>query len=269
MMTFAIAFPNIDPVLVQIGSFAIRWYALAYIAGLLGGMYYMQALSRQQPVMIQENDIYDFLLWGTLGVILGGRLGFVIFYRPLYYLDHPLSIFQVWQGGMSFHGGLLGVAIAAVLFVYKRKIPFWSFADLTSCAAPIGLFLGRLANFINGELFGRVSDVPWAMIFPRGGPQPRHPSQLYEAFLEGLVLFFLLLLLRRKESIRRRPGLLFGIFLLGYAIARSTGEFFREPDFNIGLLAGGTTWGQWLSLPMALVGLFIICRVYKRPPISS
>ncbi len=264
MMTFAIAFPNIDPVLVQVGPFAIRWYSLAYIVGLLGGMYYMQALARQKPVMVLENDISDFLMWGTLGVILGGRLGFVIFYRPLYFLDHPLAILQVWQGGMSFHGGLLGIIVAAILFAYKRKIMFWAFADLICCAAPIGLFLGRLANFINGELFGRVADVPWAMIFPRGGPMSRHPSQLYEAVLEGLILFLLLLWLRQKESVRNSPGVVSGLFLIGYAAARSTGEIFREPDALFGLMFGGTTWGQWLSLPMALFGLYLIRRARIR-----
>ena len=265
-MTFAIAFPHIDPILLQVGPFAIRWYALAYIAGLLGGMYYMQALSRQQPVLIKEIDIYDFLMWGTLGVIIGGRLGFVIFYRPFYFLDHPLAIFQVWQGGMSFHGGLLGVIVAAILFAYKRKIVFWAFADLICCAAPIGLFLGRIANFINGELFGRAADVPWAMVFPRGGPMPRHPSQLYESMLEGLVLFLFLLWLRQKISVRSRPGMSSGVFLIGYAVARSIGEVFREPDALFGLMFGGTTWGQWLSLPMAMFGIFLIHRARTRTP---
>jgi len=267
-MSLAIAFPQIDPVLIQIGPFAIRWYALAYIAGLLGGMYYMQVLSRQLPVMVKEIEIYDFLLWGTLGVIIGGRLGFVIFYRPLFFLENPLSIFRVWQGGMSFHGGLIGVVVAAILFAYKRKIQFWAFADLICCAAPIGLFLGRLANFINGELFGRTADVPWGMVFPRGGPLPRHPSQLYEAFLEGFVLFFVLLWMRRKLSVRNRPGMLSGVFLVGYAIARSTGEIFREPDPIFGLMLGGTTWGQWLSLPMALFGLYLIQRSRNRASVS-
>ncbi|MEX2452102.1 MAG: prolipoprotein diacylglyceryl transferase [Rhodospirillales bacterium] len=263
-MTFAIAFPNIDPVLIEIGPFVIRWYALAYIAGLLGGMYYMRALARQHPPMIGENDIMDFLVWATLGIIIGGRLGFVVFYQPLYFLDHPLAIFQVWKGGMSFHGGVIGIAVAALLFVRRRKISFLAFADLIACAGPIGLFLGRLANFVNGELFGRVTDVPWAMVFPRGGPLPRHPSQLYEAFLEGIVLFLVLFLLRQKESVRRRTGILSGVFLIGYAIARSTSELFREPDSQFGLLVGGTTWGQWLSLPMVLLGAYLILRARKR-----
>jgi len=263
-MTLAIALPYIDPIMLQIGPFSIRWYALAYIIGLLGGMYYMQTLSRQQPVSIKEIDISDFLLWGTLGVIIGGRLGFVIFYRPLYFLDHPLAIFQVWQGGMSFHGGLLGVIVAAILFTYKRKIAFWSFADLVCCAAPIGLFLGRIANFINGELFGRVADEPWAMVFPRGGPLARHPSQLYEAMLEGFVLFFILLWLRQKISVRSRPGMTSGVFLVGYALARSISELFREPDTLSGIMVWGTTWGQWLSLPMALFGVYLVHRSRAR-----
>ena len=263
-MTLAIALPYIDPIMLQIGPFSIRWYALAYIIGLLGGMYYMQTLSRQQPVSIKEIDISDFLLWGTLGVIIGGRLGFVIFYRPLYFLDHPLAIFQVWQGGMSFHGGLLGVIVAAILFTYKRKIAFWSFTDLVCCAAPIGLFLGRIANFINGELFGRVADEPWAMVFPRGGPLARHPSQLYEAMLEGFVLFLILLWLRQKISVRSRPGMTSGVFLVGYALARSISELFREPDTLFGIMVWDTTWGQWLSLPMALFGVYLVHRSRAR-----
>ena len=167
---------------------------------------------------------------------------------------------------MSFHGGLLGVIVAAILFAYKRKIVFWAFADLICCAAPIGLFLGRIANFINGELFGRAADVPWAMVFPRGGPMPRHPSQLYESMLEGLVLFLFLLWLRQKISVRSRPGMSSGVFLIGYAVARSIGEVFREPDALFGLMFGGTTWGQWLSLPMAMFGIFLIHRARTRTP---
>ncbi|MEQ8193529.1 MAG: prolipoprotein diacylglyceryl transferase, partial [Rhodospirillales bacterium] len=203
------------------------------------------------------------LIWATFGIILGGRLGFVVFYMPQYYFENPLAIFQVWKGGMSFHGGLIGIIVASVLFVRRRKISFLAFTDLVACAGPIGLFLGRLANFVNGELFGRVTDVPWAMVFPHGGPLPRHPSQLYEAVLEGVVLFLVLFVLRQKESIRRRVGMLSGVFLIGYAAARSIGELFRQPDPQIGLLLGGTTWGQWLSLPMALFGLYLILRARK------
>ena len=259
-MTFVIPFPSIDPVLIAFGPFAIRWYALAYIGGLLIGWRYVRALARRSPPPATEADIDDFLVWATLGLILGGRLGYVFFYKPGYFLDNPLAILQVWQGGMSFHGGLLGAVVAGFWFVHRRGIAPRPFADIMFSVAPIGLFLGRIANFINGELYGRTTDVPWAMVFPRGGPAPRHPSQLYEAFLEGAVLFVVLLVLGRRESLRRRPGLLSGTFLAGYAVARGIAEMFRQPDVHLGFLAGGTTMGQWLSLPLLALGLFLILR---------
>mgnify|MGYP006438506145 FL=1 len=182
----------IDPIIFSVGPLAVRWYALAYIFGLLGAIWYMKSMTRRPPEIVRAIDVDDFLIWAILGVILGGRLGYVLFYKFGYFIDHPLAIFQVWQGGMSFHGGFLGVIFTTWLFSRKRGIPVWGFADMIACAAPIGLFLGRVANFVNGELIGRVSDVPWAMVFPHGGPQPRHPSQLYEALLEGLFLFLIL-----------------------------------------------------------------------------
>jgi phosphatidylglycerol:prolipoprotein diacylglycerol transferase len=260
----ALPFPAIDPVLIAIGPFAIRWYALAYIGGLLIGWRYMRALAAKAPVAARADDVDDFLVWATLGVVLGGRLGYVLFYRPGYYLEHPLEIFAVWQGGMSFHGGILGVTAAGILFVRRRGIAALPFADRLACAAPIGLFFGRLANFVNGELWGRAADVPWAMVFPRGGPLARHPSQLYQAALEGLFLFVLLYALQRNDSLRARPGLLTGVFLAGYGAARMLGEMFREPDAHIGLLAFGTTWGQWLSLPMVAIGAFLVARARRR-----
>ena len=262
-MTFAIPFPSIDPILIQVGPLAIRWYALAYILGLLGAWRYVRALARKQPAAAGDRDVDDFLVWATIGVVIGGRLGYVLFYKPGYFLDYPLAVFQVWQGGMSFHGGFLGVVVAGMLFLRRRGIPMLPFGDLLACAAPIGLFLGRLANFVNGELFGRVSDAPWAVVFPRGGPMARHPSQLYEAALEGIVLFVLLNLLWRCEPVRRRSGTLIGVFVLGYAVARSVVELFRQPDTHLGFLLGGTTMGQWLSVPMALAGLALI--VYAKP----
>jgi len=260
----ALPFPAIDPVLIAIGPFAIRWYALAYIGGLLIGWRYMRALAAKAPVAAGPDDVDDFLVWATLGVVLGGRLGYVLFYRPDYYFAHPLEVLAVWQGGMSFHGGILGVTAAGILFVRRRGIAALPFADRLACAAPIGLFFGRLANFVNGELWGRVADVPWAMVFPRGGPLARHPSQLYQAALEGLFLFVLLYALQRKDSLRARSGLLTGVFLAGYGVARMVGEMFREPDAHIGLLAFGTTWGQWLSVPMVAIGAFLVARARRR-----
>lgn len=263
-MTLAIAFPNIDPVLIEIGPFAVRWYALAYIAGLILGWRYVRHLAKAPPQVASSNDIDDFLVWATVGVVLGGRLGYILFYNIVYYADHPLRALEIWRGGMSFHGGMLGVILAMILFCRRRHIPFLGFSDLIACATPIGLFLGRIANFINAELYGRSTSVPWGVIFPNGGPVPRHPSQLYQAFLEGMVLFIVLYLLWRSEWVRMRMGLLSGAFLLGYGIFRSIAELFREPDMHIGFLAFGTTMGQWLSLPMILFGAFLIFRAKQR-----
>lgn len=266
----AIPYPYIDPVLVEIGPFAIRWYALAYLFGLILGWRYARWLAahsggRGARVDLAKHpqgraapvDVDDFLIWATAGVILGGRLGYVLFYRPEFYLANPLEIAKVWQGGMSFHGGLLGVVIAGVLFCRSRRLKVRPFADIIFCAAPIGLFLGRLANFINAELVGRPTDVPWAMVFP-GYAEPRHPSQLYQAALEGLVLFALLHILWRMEAVRSRAGILSGAFLIGYGVFRSFAELFRQPDANLGLLYAGATMGQLLSLPMIGVGLALV-----------
>lgn len=258
----AIAFPIIDPVAISLGPFVVRWYALAYIAGLLLGWRYCRYLAAKGgPVSPDAFD--DFLTWATFGVVLGGRLGYVLFYKHDYFLAHPLEIIEVWQGGMSYHGGMLGVLLAIFLFARHRKIPGLALGDLVAAATPIGLFFGRLANFINAELFGRPSDVPWAMVFPNGGPEPRHPSQLYEAALEGLVLFVVLAWLARKPEMRARHGLIGGVFLAGYGIARIVCEFFREPDAFIGFLSFGTTWGQWLSVPMVIVGIVLVLRAKR------
>jgi phosphatidylglycerol:prolipoprotein diacylglycerol transferase len=260
-MPLILQYPNISPVLIQIGPFAIRWYALAYIAGLVIGWRWCLSLADRSPIVMKRQDVDDFLVWATLGVVLGGRLGYVLFYKPGYYLQNPLEIFQVWHGGMSFHGGALGVIVALVLFSMRRGIDVLSFGDILVCAVPIGLFFGRIANFINGELYGRPSDVPWAMIFPHDPLQvPRHPSQIYESMLEGLVLFCLLNALERWTPIRRRPGALSGVFLMGYAVARMISELFREPDSFLGFLAFGTTMGQLLSIPLFAVGLFLLLR---------
>jgi phosphatidylglycerol:prolipoprotein diacylglycerol transferase len=265
-MLFTLPFPTVGPVLVEVGPFVIRWYALAYIVGLVLGWRYCLYLARHPRLKITATDIDDFLVWATLGVILGGRLGFVLFYQPREFLAHPVQIPMVWHGGMSFHGGLLGVILAMLLFTRSRRLPFFMLADIVACATPIGLFLGRLANFVNAELYGRPSDVPWAMVFPTD-PEgvPRHPSQLYEAFLEGIVLFLVLFAFARFGLARRQLGKLSGLFLIFYGLFRIAGELFREPDANLSYLVGGTTMGQWLSVPMVLIGLLFLLQSRTRP----
>ncbi len=255
-------FPAFDPVIVQIGPFGIRWYALAYIVGLLLGWRLMRRLVQRTPVVATALQVDDFLTWATLGVVLGGRLGYVLFYQPSVYFSHPAQIFEVWHGGMSFHGGAIGVAVAIVWFCWRNGISILGFADRIAVCTPIGLGLGRIANFINGELWGRPAPdwLPWAMIFPTGGPVPRHPSQIYEALLEGLVLFCVMFTLSRWETIRARAGTLTGAFVLGYGIARITGEFFREPDAFLGFLPFGATMGQVLCIPMLFLGIWLILR---------
>ena len=259
-------FPDIDPIIFQIGPLAIRWYALAYIAGLMLGWKYIVRLVRRDgdKAAMSEVQVDDFLVWATIGVVLGGRLGYVLFYRPGFYLDNPGEILAVWQGGMSFHGGLLGVTAAMLLFSRKYKLSFLGVTDLISMAAPIGLFFGRLANFINGELWGRTSDVAWAMAFPHGGPAPRHPSQIYESLLEGALLFLILWYLRNKTDKAMQPGFLTGIFIGGYGLARFAVEFFREPDAHLGFLFAGATMGQMLSLPLVLLGAYLVLRAAKK-----
>ena len=249
----------------ELGPFAIRWYAMAYIAGLVIGWRYCVALAKRPPLVVKPSDVDDFLTWATLGVVLGGRLGYVLFYQPSQYLANPLAALEVWHGGMSFHGGALGVIIAMLLFCRQRGISFFSFGDIIVCAVPIGLFFGRIANFINGELWGRISDVPWAMVFPTGGPELRHPSQLYEAGLEGILLFLIINILERTTRIRERPGALGGVFLIGYGLARIIVEFFRQPDSFLGYLAfGWLTMGQILSLPLIIAGLILLLRPQRR-----
>jgi phosphatidylglycerol:prolipoprotein diacylglycerol transferase len=269
-MLLALPFPNIDPVLIQLGPFAIRWYALAYIAGILLGWLYARAIIRNEklwggPAPMTATDCDDFIVWVTLGVILGGRLGYVLFYNPDYFAAHPLEALQLWKGGMSFHGGFTGCIVAVVLFARSRGIPVLSLGDITCAVGPIGVLLGRLANFINGELWGRPADVPWAMVFPTGGPVPRHPSQLYEAALEGLLLFVVLGLLVRSGALKR-PGLIIGAFAIGYALTRSFAELFREPDAQLGFLWGGLTMGMLLSLPLLLFGIVLVVLALRQPP---
>jgi phosphatidylglycerol---prolipoprotein diacylglyceryl transferase len=255
-------FPQFDPVIVQIGPFGIRWYALAYITGLVLGWRLLRHLVRLSPAVATPLQADDFLTWATLGVVLGGRLGYVLFYQPSVYFAHPAMIFAVWEGGMSFHGGALGVTIAILWYCRRNAIPLLGFADRVAVCAPIGLGLGRIANFINGELWGRPApdSLPWAMIFPNAGPMPRHPSQIYQALMEGLLLFIVMFALSRREAIRARFGCLSGAFLVGYGIARIVGETFREPDAFLGFLIGGATMGQLLSVPMVLAGAWLILR---------
>jgi phosphatidylglycerol:prolipoprotein diacylglycerol transferase len=265
----ALPFPPIDPVIVEFGPFALRWYALAYIGGLLFGWWYIRHLVRNDDLWNGQRrpapvDIDDLLVWLTVGVILGGRIGYVLFYGEGY-RDNPWEILKVWHGGMSFHGGLLGAAVAMMLFARRRRLDFWTLFDLAAAAVPVGLFLGRIANFINGELFGRVTDVPWAFVFPFGGPEPRHPSQLYEAGLEGLVLFVVLAILVFRGQALRWPGLVTGVFGIGYGLSRIVVEFFREPDAQLGYLLGDwLTMGMLLSLPLVLIGAAIVVAARRR-----
>jgi len=254
----AIPFPAIDPIALEIGPLTIRWYSLAYVFGLLFGWRYMIFLTKKTADLIKTQNVDDFLLWATVGVMVGGRLGYVLFYKPLYFWHKPIEIFSVWQGGMSFHGGALGVLIATFLFCRKHKITLLTFGDLICAAAPIGLFFGRIANFINGELYGRVTDVKWGIVFPRGGPELRHPSQIYEAALEGLCLFLILTLMIKYLSALQYRGLITGCFFAGYGISRFFVEFFREPDTHLGFLIGFLTMGQALSLPAIIGGMWLI-----------
>lgn len=260
-----IPYPDIDPVLLQIGPVAIRWYALAYIVGVLLGYRHIKALNHKtHPPIIPAKPFEDMITWAILGIMLGGRLGYVLFYNAGYYLDHPQEILAIWKGGMSFHGGLLGVIVAFYGYARRYRIDYLKLMDMVACAAPIGLFFGRIANFINGELYGRVTTVQWGMVFPHGGILPRHPSQLYEAALEGLLLFVILLACSRHPRIRDRAGALSGLFLLGYSLARGVVEQFREPDHHLGFLWGTLTMGQLLSAPMMLAGLVLLGCAMRR-----
>jgi phosphatidylglycerol:prolipoprotein diacylglycerol transferase len=275
MSLLAIPFPALDPVAFEIGPFAVKWYGLAYMAGLLLGWLYIRrllhepALWPQGRVPFSPAKVDDLLLYMTLGVLLGGRLGFVLLYEPSYYWAHPQDIAAVWRGGMAFHGALVGSILAIWLFSYRNGINPLSTGDLCAAAVPIGLFFGRLANFINGELYGRPSDVPWAMVFPEATlahppATPRHPSQLYEALLEGLVLFLVLRFLTHRRGALKSPGLVGGAFLAGYGIARSICELFREPHVGHALNVGPLTAGQLYSLVMIVVGAWLLRRASRR-----
>jgi phosphatidylglycerol:prolipoprotein diacylglycerol transferase len=259
----AIAFPNIDPVIVSIGPVAIHWYGLGYIVGILFTWWYAKRLLRNARLWpegvspMKPEDLDDFIVWAAIGVVVGGRLGYILFYDFQRYLTNPLDIFAVWQGGMSFHGGFAGTTLAIILFARSRGINVWTMFDVVAAGAPVALGLVRCANFINSELWGRVTDVPWAVMFPTGGPFLRHPSQLYEAALEGLLLFVVLRLLTHVFLKLKSPRFVAGAFVTGYGLSRIFVEFFREPDAQIGYLFGGwLTMGMVLSLPMVLIGLW-------------
>jgi phosphatidylglycerol---prolipoprotein diacylglyceryl transferase len=265
-----IPYPEINPTLFSIGPFAVRWYALAYIVGIIAGWFYARAIIASDrlwggPAPFTVLDFDDFVIWITLGIILGGRIGYVLFYNLPHFAADPIEIMQIWNGGMSFHGGVAGCIVAIVLFALRRHIPMLSLGDVTAAVAPVGLFLGRIANFINGELWGRPSDVPWAMVFAHGGPIPRHPSQLYEAVLEGVVLFVVLGLIVRAGALKR-PGVVTAVFAIGYGVARITCELFREPDVQLGFLWGGLTMGMLLCIPLMLAGIAVLAFALMRAP---
>lgn len=265
-------FPNFDPVLVHLGPFAIRWYALAYVVGILLGWRYAVMLVKNQKLWggqtptLTPLQIDDLVLWITLGVILGGRLGYVLFYSTSLIWTDPVEILKVWHGGMSFHGGLIGVTVALIGFALKNGIAPFRLSDLVAPAVPIGLFFGRIANFINGELWGRPTDAPWGIIFPNAGPEPRHPSQLYEATLEGLVLFIILRIATHRLKWLQRKGAVTGLFLVCYALSRISLENVREPDRFMPHFPLGLTMGMMLSIPMALFGLWLLWRGLRAEP---
>ncbi|WP_088348536.1 MULTISPECIES: prolipoprotein diacylglyceryl transferase [Rhodomicrobium] len=280
MDLMAIPFPGIDPVAIGLGPVQVRWYGLAYLSGLTLGWLYMRRLLREPalwggaaPMRPEQAD--DFLLWATLGTVIGGRLGFILLYEPNLFLHDPLRVFSVWQGGMAFHGGLAGVITAIVLFARANRIPWLKLADLCAAVVPFGLFFGRIANFINGEIYGRLTDVPWAVDFPASVlesghlPGPRHPTQLYEAFFEGIVLFLILRYLTHSRGSLKFPGLTAGVFLCGYALARIGVEFFKEWDFNQYFTTPYFSEGMVYSLPMLAYGVYLIARATRRHPVAA
>ena len=256
--------PENAAIALDLGFFQLRWYSLAYLAGILIGWWYLLKMLARPGAPMARRHADDMVFYGTLGVILGGRLGYVLFYRPEFYISNPMEIIQIWDGGMSFHGGAAGTSIAMFYLAWRNKLSALRVHDYIACVVPIGLFLGRLANFINGELWGRPTDVAWAVAFPEAGPLGRHPSQLYEAALEGLVLFVLLAFLFWKTEARYQPGKLVGTFVLGYGLSRFFVEFFRQPDRGLENLSWGLTMGQTLTVPMIVAGLYLIATAKGR-----
>jgi len=246
-----IRYPNIDPVFFRLGPLQFRWYGLMYLLALTIAYFVIKARAAARGIAITKDQLYDLIVYAAVGVFAGGRLGYILFYNLPFYLENPTKIIAVWEGGMSFHGGLIGVIVAIIVFCRRRGFPVFTIADLSAITVPIGLGLGRIGNFINGELYGRPTDVPWCMVFPTGGPECRHPSQLYEAGLEGVLLFLVIWWVGRRP---RPPGTLVWTFLLGYGLCRFFVEYFREPDLHLGFIVGSFSMGQLLSLPMILIG---------------
>lgn len=255
----ALQFPNIDPVALSVGPLQIHWYALAYLAGFLIAWWIAKYICRLDKDQFRpnQNDVDDFMTWVILAVLLGGRLGYIFFYNMPHYVEYPFDILKIWQGGMSFHGALIGVIAACIIYTRVKKISLFRLSDLAAISSPVGFFFGRIANFVNGELYGRPTDVPWGVVFPRGGPEPRHASQLYEAALEGLFMFIVLFSLAHVKKIRNSPGLLSAGFLFIYGVSRFIIEYFREPDAQLGLFFGEISMGQILCLLMIL-GSFVV-----------
>ena len=260
-------FPNINPIAIDIGIIKIRWYAISYICGILLSWFLILKIIKIKKVKVSDKSVSDLISNCMIGIIVGGRLGYVIFYNPEYYINNLLEVFKIWNGGMSFHGGFIGVIIAVIYTSKSYKIPTMFFSDLISVVSPIGIFFGRIANFINGELYGKVTTHKFGMIFPKGGSSPRHPSQIYEAFFEGLLLFVILWLLMNISNFFDKKGLMTASFIFLYGVFRFFVEFFREPDLHIGYLYFNLSMGQILSLPMIIIGLYLINRFYKKSEI--
>ncbi len=253
--------PNIDPVFMTIGPLQFRWYGLMYVMAFVATYFIIRSEVKRKKLPLTTDDISDLVFYGALGVVLGGRLGYILFYNLGFYLENPLKLLAVWEGGMSFHGGFLGVVLVMVLYARRKKLSFLTLMDMVALCSPVGLGLGRIGNFINAELYGRHTDVPWGMIFPGSDGQPRHPSQLYEAFLEGLVLYFIVRFASRKSD---AAGVAAWTFVAGYGLFRFFVEFFRQPDAQIGFFFNWFSMGQFLSLPMFLLGIYMVFRLSHR-----
>ena len=262
---------GLSPIALDLGFFTLKWYSLAYLFGILLGYLHLSRMIKAPGAPMAQRHADDLFFYATLGIILGGRMGYVLFYAPAQFAANPAEIFKLWEGGMSFHGGLIGTVLAIAWVTWRGNIPFLRTADYIAVCTPFGLLLGRLANFVNGELWGRAaeSQIPWAMVFPGAGPAPRHPSQLYEAGLEGVALFLILWLAVWKWRLLTKPGYVTGLFLFGYGLARASLENFRQPDFGMENLPLGLTMGMMLSIPMMLVGAWLIWRAWSRPPVAA
>lgn len=258
MNILSIPFPNLNPEIFSIGGISIKWYGIAYVASIIIGWKYVNLISQKNNFSVSKKNIDDLVIWLAIGIIIGGRIGYTLFYQPIFYINNPLKILEIWNGGMSFHGGLIGVIISLFIFSKLRRISLLLISDMLAIVTPIGLFFGRIANFINQELWGRITTVPWAFEFPLAGNLPRHPSQLYEALLEGLALYLLLAYLWHFTNLKNKYGLITGVFISGYSTIRFFVEFFREPDSYLGFIFYKFSMGQILSVPFAISGIILI-----------